>query len=415
MDIKILANFLRYNNGLSMDQRWLENILTLPIEAALSTSISPMSDDILKELYNAIYNEYNIHDINKNSWVDIYTKEPTEIIIQMIKNIFADSFVIAFEIHPVIQKAFDKLKIKYIKLMNHPVRYMDDIFFGMTSNIQSVHEKILKYQTNEFLFKQKVGILKAESSVNEFVKRYEIKENSCIFFAQTNIDCSLIDGNKLYNFFDFKDEFLKDIESYEHVYFKIHPCEVNSEAVEFVKTIDKVSVLYPDDINFYDLISSPKIKKCFAISSGSLYEAKLFGKDVKYYFRQPFMFVTDYKDNNYPIADTFVPIYKTFYQPKFWADILSDYFEPKENIPEINENYSNRIRCILKMTWGYCDSNTVYQYLKNNFYEQEIRNLWSAMNRKTDIYSKHNKLIKFVSCIIPVKNWRRNFRNKYMK
>ncbi len=46
MDIKILANFLRYDKGLSIDQRWLENILTPPIETALYTYVSPMSEDI---------------------------------------------------------------------------------------------------------------------------------------------------------------------------------------------------------------------------------------------------------------------------------------------------------------------------------------------------------------------------------
>ncbi len=280
--------------------------------------------------------------------------------------------------------------------MNHPVRYLDDIFFGITSNVDSIHRKILKHITSEFIFKQQAGILKAEASVNEFVNRYKIEDNSCVFFAQTNIDCSLIDGNKLYNFFDFKDEFLKDIESYDHVYFKIHPCEVNSKAVEFVKTIDKVSILQPNDINFYDLISSPKIKKCLAISSGSLYEARLFGKDIKYYYKQPFMFVTDYRDNNYPIADTFIPIYKTFWQPKFWADILSDYFEHKENLPKINENYSNKIRRILKMTWGYIDNDSVYQYHLNKYFlENKINkfNCFMKICKKRVLY-----VIKRIIC-----------------
>ena len=285
MKIKIICEVLRYEKGLSVNQRWLENILKNLLDSSLNASIEYLNNEELLHLHNSILNCYGLNKPSNLNWVKLYTKEPTQEVLDIIQKYFTDSFIIAFELHPLLEKAFKILNIPYLKLMWHPIRYMDDIFFGMTSNIPSIHDKLLKYQTNDFIFKQKAGLLKAEASVNEFYKKINIQENSCVFFAQTNVDCSLIDGNKMLNFFDFKDEFLKDIENYDHVYFKIHPCERNGKVIDFIKSIDKATILYPNDINFYDLISSDKIKKCFAISSGSLYEARLFGKETKYYYK----------------------------------------------------------------------------------------------------------------------------------
>lgn len=415
MNIIFFGDILRAKKGIPFNQRWIEHLLepllTLSLNVKMKQLELPELEDIFTQIYLAL--GYNPEELENFAWCEIYNITPNEKVLEIIAKYFKGNFAIAFEIHPIIQKAFDILQIPYIKLMNHPIRYMDDIFFGITSNVPSIHNKILKYKTDEFFYRQHASILKAEAAVNEFTKKLRIKENSCIFFAQTNVDCSLMKDDKILNFFDFKDEFLKDIEPYEHTYFKLHPYAKNQEVIDFIKTLDNVTILYGNEINFYDLISSDNIKKCFAISSGSLYEARYFGKEVKYYHKQPFMFVTDYPDGNYPIADTFVPIYKTFWQPGFWADILSDFFEPKKDIPVVTENYSNKLRRILKMTWGYNDVDSVNIYHEHNWHNHEIKNLWGDVNRLK--HAKRNKLVKFLSLFIFGKSARHKFRKKYMK
>jgi len=415
--VKFLGSVLRSKDGFALNQRWIEYCLIPAIEEGVNIKVPLMPREELSHIHRVVYesNGIALEDIEASSWVDLYTKEPSKDVQEVLKRYFENTLVIAFELHPLIQKSFDILGITYIKLMNHPVRYMSDIFFGMTSNNENIHKKMLKYQTDEFIFKQHAGILQAEHSVNDIAKRISIKENSCIFFGQTNVDCSLIDGNRILNFFDFKDEFLRDIAPYDHVYFKVHPYGKNEDVLEFVNSIEKISILKPHDINFYDLISSENIKECFAISSGALYEARLFGKKVKYYHKQPFFFVSDYQDGNYDIKETFIPIYKTFWQPYFWGEILDEFFDKNTSVKNHNEFYPNKLRRILKLNWGYYDSDSVEQYYKNKDLMRHIKYRFNEIRRleRSLIMKLNNFIVKLIYPLIPIKSVRHAFKEKY--
>ncbi len=415
MKIRFLAEVLRYKKGFSINQGWFDSVFSNIIKAAVNVCVDELGRDELENIKREIFHCYRFHDIPKEGWFELYNADVCDKLLDIVNVSFKNSFIIAFELHPLLQKAFDVLNIPYIKMMWHPVRYMDDIFFGMASNEERVYSKILKYKVDEFLFMQHASILRAEARLNEWCRRIRVKENSCVFFAQSNVDCSLIRGNSMLNFFDFRDEFLDDIKSYDHVYFKIHPVNRNEEVIKFIRTIRKAEILYPLDIDFYDLLASTNIRKCLAISSGSLYEARFFGKEIKYYYKQPFMFVNDYGSEQYKISDTFIPIYKTFWQPKFWADILSDHFSPCQHIPEVHEEYSNKLRRMLRMSWGYNDCDSVYARTHITKLEDEIRNIGQKSKRKLRRRKCYNFFVRLIASFLLGKQNRRAFRKKYLK
>lgn len=433
MKIRFLAEVLRYKEGFSINQGWLESIFSCTVERATQHSIDSISKRELRYLQSEVFKCYNIAGFANDTWLSLYNLSPNDRLLDVINGLFSESLVICFELHPLIQKSFDALHIPYLKLIWHPVRYLDDIFFGMSSNVPAIYEKLLRYKASEFLFRQYAGILKAETYLNEFGRGLRIHENSCVFFGQSNVDCSLIDGNRILNFFNFKDKFMEDIKQYDHVYYKIHPCDgKNDEVIRFIRSVKHAEVLSPHDIDFYDLISSDNIKKCFAISSGSLYEARLFGKDVKYYYKQPFMFVDDYQCKAYDMANTFIPVYKSFWQPSFWADILSVYFSVETDTPYIEEHYSNRLRRILRLSWGYYDCSSVCMREHLTELHERVRRIEKVHltelharrrciegeNRTLKCKTKHrvhNFFIRLVASLLPSKHGRKMFRNKYLK
>ena len=182
---------------------------------------------------------------------------------------------------------------------------------------------------------------------------------------------------------------------YDHLYYKIHPYAQNKMVLDFIKTLPKASILYPNDISAYDLVATDRVKKYVSISSGALYEARYFGKDVEYFLHQPFMFVNDYKsENEYNYKNTFVPVYKHYWQPSFWADILKDYIEITKTVPkDVDEPFHNTFRKIINMTWGYRDYSSVVVNNEIPFVRTELRHLWEVSHKAGK--SKFYKLLHF--------------------
>jgi len=379
--IIILDNILRYNEGNCFNTGWLyeifgyliSNISTIKVQAALGENN--------KNFYYEIYSALGINEVSKTSWIDIYNMKNNDDTVQIVKKYFENSLVIVYEMHPFLQEAFDILKIPYIKLMCHPIRFLDDIFFGITASDKSVFQKLKKYKADENHWKLEAAFMKAQTARKDFCNEINIKSDSCVFFAQTIMDCSLLDNSRMVSFFDYKERFMEIYNSYSHLYYKIHPCQNNKEVIKFIKSLDRASILYSDDIATYDLIATDKVKKYFSISSGALYEAKIFGKDVEYFLHQPFMFINDYPDDNYKYENTYVPIFKDYWQSSFWADILEGLIPIDKNVPpDIHINFTNKFRNIINLTWGFKDINSVYF---NNF-ENSMKNL------------KRNKFLSFI-------------------
>lgn len=376
--IIILDNILRYPEGHCFNTGWLYEIFGYIIKNVTNITVQSALANSNKSFYYEIYNALNIRDITKTSWIDIYNIENNEKTLSIVKKYFDNSLVIAYELHPFLQDAFNKLSIPYIKLMCHPVRFMDDIFFGITSSNRDVFNKLKKYQANEEDWGLEAAFIKAQTARKDFCNEIDLKPNSCVFFAQTVMDCSLLENNRMVSFFDYKDKFMKIYNQYEHLYYKIHPCENNKDYINFIKTLDRATILYPQDIATYDLIATDKIKKYFSISSGALYEARIFGKETEYFLKQPFMFINDYADENYQYENTYIPVYKNYWQPSFWADILEEFFPTRKYVVDVNGDFKNKLRSIINLSWGYKDINSVYF---NNF-ENRVNKVLHKVQRK---------------------------------
>lgn len=391
--IIILDNILRYPDGHCFNTGWLYEIFAHIIGNVAEIEIQPALKDSNKAFFDEIYEAIDIKKVSKTSWIDIYNAKNNEKTLEIVKKYFDKSLVISYELHPFLQDAFDKLEIPYIKLMCHPVRFMDDVFFGVTSSNKNVFARLKKYQANEAEWKLESAFMKAQTARKDFCNEIDLKPNSCVFFAQTVMDCSLLSNNKMVSFFDYKDRFMQIYEEYDHLYYKIHPCENNKSVIKFINGLKKASILHTEDINTYDLIATDKIKKYFSISSGALYEARIFGKETEYFLKQPFMFINDYADENYQYENTYIPVYKNYWQQSFWADILEEFFPTRKDVVDVNGDFKNKFRSIINLSWGYKDINSVYF---NNFENNvnETINKVLIKNKKSFLNFLRSKYVK---------------------
>jgi len=316
----------------------------------------------MEDLKNLIYDRNGYAaPYSKKYWSQIFYEDKINLEIQnQINNIFGGALVVGIELPYILRNYFDTLEIPYVDIIIHPIRYMDDLALGIRTNNESIYKKLMTYQVSVDQFKLNATYLKIASRTR--TKDNIIEPDSCVIFGQTDEDISILREDKVFaNILDYKDKIEGYCKKYNHVYFKPHPYGPDSKKIiECFERFDNFSLL--TDVNAYDLYSSENVSLCVGLSSGSLYEAKFFGKDIEYLFRQPFQYGEDYVDRpmaQYNFKDVFVTIYKDFLTFTFWADIFSELL-PTKTMDNIEINIPNIFRYASQGIWSFNDNKSIY-------------------------------------------------------
>ena len=185
---------------------WLYHILKFPIESNLNSEIKVEMLRWEDYYFDAIkFYKLNKMDSPLKSWINIYyAKEISKEAESYLLSFFENSFVIGFEIPEIIINIFEKYNIKYIDIIIHPIRYLDDLLFGFRTNSQLIFSKLKQYQVNPKEFIVSAGIHKATISRKPLLN---LEKNSALFTGQVEIDKSLIKDGRFLSILDFKKEF----------------------------------------------------------------------------------------------------------------------------------------------------------------------------------------------------------------
>ena len=184
---------------------------------------------------------------------------------------------------------------------------------------------------------------------NNLISDKNIKDNSCIFIGQTLQDKSVEKEGNFLNVTYFEEKLKELSEQYSKVYYVPHPHLGRKRKViyDFIKKCPYIELL--ENCSTYGLLASDKVKKVVAISTSVLYEAQYFGKEIEYLYKPLFNIDASFEDHSY------ISIHEDYWNPKFWADILSPVCNVKENVKDVNyfKGQNNMIRNIRNTYWGY--------------------------------------------------------------
>ena len=377
----VIADILRHKNGHDGNTDMFFGLLSGIISRITEIPAVCFDRDQLISLQYDIYKAYGF-DISTNTqkstlfggvppemWEAMCFVEPTSELLEIVKMYFQDSLVICREPSFILKKAFKALGIPFVEMAIHSARYLDDLVLGITSNVDSIYQKIKAYEMNPEYFYFFADLIRAESYRKYSYNRHPLDKNSAVFFAQTPIDRSLLDfeKKKIVNLFDYKNEFEEICSNYDRVYFKSHPHYKDEKLFKYLKKMRNVKIL-DDKYNTYDIICSPNIKLCFAISSGTLNEARFFGKETKSLLGQPYIYSDEVQDKNFLDKNiNYISVRKDFFASYFWADILSDIINVKKQEVIDVSSVNNKFRRIIGTSWGYMDgdSQSVNSDVKN--------------------------------------------------
>ncbi len=381
---RIINDKIEYFHKARLDKYYY--FLCYQIEKAVNIPVEKFSFNNTDFDFFKFYSLCNLELKDIHSWLDIYDLEdiPFEA-IEYYKKYITDSLVIYHEAPNIIKKIHNILNIPYIDLNVHPIRFLDDNFFGFLTNKKEIFDRIKKYQIDENSFYMYANFIKAQT---KSLQKSNLAQNSILFAGQTNIDKSLYSDNGIMSIFDFENEIKEFGLKYSKVYYKPHPFNDKiSEIYEFLKQFNFVEII---NENFYKLVSDDNISAVAAITSGTLYETKYFGKK-SIFLAKPYLHF-DYEKNCEFSENTTLSIYNEFLNPAFWANILQDYVDVNLNTsPIIPPHRSNELRTVFGDYWGQTELDPSV-CINKKYIDGRFNNKLSSL--KKEIYSRIDKNVK---------------------
>lgn len=369
--IIITGDLLRPSvDGRSNDQKinidWLYHLLKFPLSEATLLNVEVLNWEYKTDAFDSKkFYKLNNHQSMPQDWIELYhSGNFSEASLEYMKKYFDNALVIGFELPEIFMKMFDKLNIAYIDLIIHPIRYLDDIFFGLRTNNTMIFQKLKQYQLHSHIFSINAGIHHA--AIGRMPKRVHLEKGSALFTGQVEVDKSLIQNGSILSLLDFQEEFTEITKRYKRVYFKKHPyAKGNSKVNAFLEKFENVEFV---DENFYYLLGQDEIEAVYSISSSTVLEAKYWGKKSDYFHKNPFNLLHD-DDSNFN-STAYISVYDAFLLPSFWSDVLSD-MTKMNSMPDIKlPAKPNRLRNALQNYWGYnfLDIDILLKYADNPGY-----------------------------------------------
>lgn len=286
---------------------------------------------------NTSYNQYNVKNFNENQ-------------MNYLRQFFNENtIVLGFELYEPLSLLLSDLGCTVIDFAFHSYKLFDDLAFGISTTNKNIYNQLLKYQIPQDKFYYYANYWKIFMKHNKLIQDDDIKENSVLFIGQTLKDKSVEKNGKFLNVTDFTDKINELAKQYNAVYYLPHPYMNRNRHIiyNYIKRNPNIKLI--KNRSTYGLLASDKVKKVVGISTSVLYEAQYFRKEIEYLYKPLFNIDVPFEEHSY------VSIHEDYWNPKFWADILSPVCDVKNNIKDINyfKGANNKLRNIRDLYWGY--------------------------------------------------------------
>ncbi|MGZ8216588.1 hypothetical protein [Methylomagnum sp.] len=348
--ILVTGDILRVNEQGKPTQtiniNWLYHLVRPSLELLSGLPISPvaLSGDgacLAKQLYSI-----NRLPLGLNSWVKLFNKRPNAREQALIHEVFQDSLVVSFELPEIIRMGLEELEIPYVDFTIHPVRFMDDLVFGLRSNIVGLAGEMLDSVVYEEEMHVAAGVALASLSRLPRIKECEEGDDLALFACQTTDDKVLIKNGRLTLAEDFLDDFAELSAAHSKILVKPHPyAKQNNVVIALTRLFPNTELI---DANFYHLLSHDSISHVYSLTSSTSIEAAYFGKIGVHLGNYPYAFSDE---NGY--GGHYLTIRPEIYAPKFWRSVLSKINVNVNAVRQITlPPERSRMRRSLRNFWG---------------------------------------------------------------
>ncbi|QIO04562.1 HAD-IA family hydrolase [Acinetobacter shaoyimingii] len=351
MKIFICSDFLMTKEKEQFSNlKWVYDLFRRPIEQSTGIEPQKMISSLVNTKYFSRKKFFKLSDIDLNiEHTQFYYNDEliNDASLSYLKEFIPqDNLIVGYELSLQTRNLLTRANINYIDIWLHPIRFLDDILFGFSSNNTKIFEKLKKFNFDEKIYELYADKIKIQSYKGFKRSNFEISPNSALFVGQTLEDKAICRDGKMLTVLDFKEKFEAATAYYNKVYYSRHPYvkSGDEEVLKYVKKFKNVEVV---DWPVYAMLSSEKLKYVFSVSSSVVHEAKPFGKKTEFLYRPIFNLKNDYAIDNY------ISIYQEFVSPHFWATILTPLLPTKKVQRVVYLNEKDKLRDMLAFYWSY--------------------------------------------------------------
>lgn len=233
----------------------------------------------------------------------------------------------------------------WIDVVVHPVRFMDDIFFGIRSNHPEVDMEISKYSMAE---RHVYRSARAVWAFFEQKQPYQRDVDYILFAAQSQVDRSLIEDGRILDSDELSKRITSALSGRGMVFYKDHPLSKRHDI--YFKLQDNIQEIQRTSANIYSILADPNLSGIVTLSSSTGIEAKYFGKEAEFLIGPgtPVLFEgAECRDIGH------WSIYNAFMVPDFWRSILDPVINVSEKDGDQPVYRQNFLRQNLRQFWGY--------------------------------------------------------------
>lgn len=331
--------------------RWLQNLLKEPMamatglpQSVLSWGADSVSDGLLttsdiKSLYAALGLSLSI-----DNWAKIHDLPRLPAKIEaLLDRVFGDSLVVGFEIPPVIEHFLNRRGIPFVGVTIHPVRFLDDVFLALRSNVPALQEQLFAERIDDRFIRLMAGIQSASAAraITE-----AIKPDSALLIMQTWYDQSQIQNGAFVSCGEYVDEISKIADQHSELLIKEHPLAPNPATALIQSSIPNLRMITG---NVYGYLSAPEVTKLVTMSSSVGIEAPYFGTAVHFLLRAPMNQRITVDDD----PSGYVGVEVGYLNPDFWRDLLHPLVPVTKKDGLSVPRKPNRLRISLRSFWNF--------------------------------------------------------------
>lgn len=351
MKVYISSDFLMTKEKEQFNNlRWFWDLLRRPISQVLNEQPIKFISSLTKEDYFSrikFFDKSNIKlDVNELQFY-FDSKKISSDSIGYLKDFLGEgNLIVGYELSEQTRRILTQANIIYIDIWLHPIRFMDDILFGFSSNNTEIFEKLKEYNLDSNLYGLYADRLKIQTYKGFKRNELNIAPNSALFVGQTLLDKAICKNGKMLTVLDFKDEFETAGKLYSKIYYSRHPYvkSGDEDIVKYLKSLPFVEIV---DWPIYNMLASDNLRYVFSVSSSVVHEAKAFNKKTKFLFKPIFHLNAEYSINNY------ISVYQEFISPHFWSNVLNPVVQTKEAPKLAYLDGKDKLRDMLAFYWSY--------------------------------------------------------------
>lgn len=280
------------------------------------------------------------------AWARLSTAAPPALTAAWAERL-ADAVVIGFEMPPSLKAAISRCGGRWVDVVIHPVRFMDDIFLGFATHDQEMNDALAAAAMPErFAFR-------AAGAISAFAKRarwvQEGERPFTLYAAQVAVDRSMIENGRLLDTDDISTRIDATLTGRGLVLYKDHPYERTDPV--FAAVARAACEVRRTQRNAYGLLADPALEQIVSASSGLGVEARYFGKPVRYLLGPS----TPVRWKGDTDGKGFWSIYDAFLAPDFWRALLSPTMSVTAMDNDEPMHRPDLLRLTLRSYWGFKD------------------------------------------------------------